>query len=190
MGEAVGSEVGKLLAPVDELDWTLGPPGARTTLVEYADFEDPACRRVHFVLHQLRLNMGDQLRFIFRHCPQSHVHSHALRAAEAAEAAGAQGRFWEMHDLLFTRKDALELWDPVALAEELRIDPSRFVANLESRVFLDRVRVQIAGARRSGVLELPAFFIDGNRYEGGADLPSLSRALGAVEPEVEWVLQP
>jgi protein-disulfide isomerase len=134
------------------------------------------------VVHQLHLRLGDDLRIVFRHYPLTHKHSHAQAAAEAAEAAGAQGRFWEMHDLLFTRRDALELWDPESLAEELKIDPVRFSANLRGHVFLDRVRQSARDARESGVSQTPTFFINGELYEGEHDFDSMLHVLNALRP--------
>src|SRR5688572_30795959 len=104
--------------PVSEHDHSAGPDNAPVTLVEYGDYECPYCGRAHPILHSLQRKLGDQLRFVFRNFPLREAHPHAQHAAEAAESAGAQGKFWEMHDILFEHQDALEDLDLIRYAEE------------------------------------------------------------------------
>jgi protein-disulfide isomerase len=114
----------RLTVPVSERDHVLGPATAPVTLVEYGDYECPFCRAAHASVEQVRQVMGNDLRFVFRHFPLSQIHPHAYQAAEAAEAAGAQGRFWEMHHLLFANQDRLGLRDLIGYAAPSISTPS------------------------------------------------------------------
>src|SRR5690242_7629732 len=107
----------KLTPPVGPGDAILGDPNASVTLAEYGDFECPYCGRAHFAIQEVLRRVGRDVRFVFRHFPLSAMHPHAVRAAEAAEAAGAQGKFWPMHDTLFENQGALDNQDLVAYAE-------------------------------------------------------------------------
>jgi len=122
--------------------------------------------------------MGDNLRFVFRHFPLSEAHPHAQRAAEAAEAAGAQGHFWEMHDLLFHNQDALEDADLLAYAAQIGIDAQRVARELAAGTYAKRVRDDFRGGVRSGVNGTPTFFINGVRYDGNwSDTAEFMQAL-------------
>ncbi|HSU67993.1 MAG TPA: thioredoxin domain-containing protein [Tepidisphaeraceae bacterium] len=156
-----------------ERDHSAGPEDAPVTLVEYGDYECPHCGAVHPIINQIQSSMGDRLRFVFRNFPLSTMHRHAMRAAEAAEAAGAQGRFWPMHDLLFENQQHLEDADLVADAKSIGADASRFQQDLASHRFLSHVQEDFRGAMRSGVKGTPAFFINGERYTGVYDLEPL-----------------
>src|SRR3984893_5910333 len=126
--------VASLTVPVSEdRDHIQGPPDAPATLLEYGDFECPYCGAAYPIIKDVQARMGDALRFVFRNFPITTSHPHAEQAAEAAEAAGAQGRFWEMHDLLYERQDALEEEDLVERAEILGLDVARFVRELSER---------------------------------------------------------
>lgn len=171
----------KLQPPVGERDHIAGSPTARVTLVEYGDFECPFCGAAHPVVRQIQRAMGDRLRFVFRHFPLSTVHPHAALAAEAAEAAGAQGKFWEMHDLLFENQQHLEIEDLIRYAEILGLDPVRFERDLVDHVHLPRVQEDFRSGVRSGVNGTPTFFINDIRYDGGHDLESMMAALAAAE---------
>jgi protein-disulfide isomerase len=167
----------ELTLPVNEHDHVLGPEIAPVTLVEYGDFECPYCAAASVIVKQVLEIMGDQLRFVFRHFPLTQIHPHAEPAAEAAEAAGAQGQFWEMHDVLYENQPRLDSRHLVLFAEELGIDIARFVRELEDGLYRDRVRGDFLGGVRSGVNGTPAFFINGARYDGSWDLPPLVEAL-------------
>jgi protein-disulfide isomerase len=121
--------------------------------------------------------MGDDLRFAYRHFPLSQIHPHAYQAAEAAEAAGAQGRFWEMHDLLFVNQDRLGLRDLIGYAATLELDLERFVTDLRGHAYADRLREDFLSGVRSGVNGTPTFFVNGMRHDGGYDLEALLEAL-------------
>ena len=171
-----------LTDPVDpEVDHIRGPSDARVTMVEYGDFECPYCGRAEPVTRELVRTFGDELAFVFRHLPLADVHEHAEVAAEAAEAAGAQGHFWEMHDLLFANQEALGLDDLIGYAGELGLEVDRFIDDLSSRRHSLRVARDAESADESGVAGTPTFFINGRRHYGAYDLASLTRALRLEE---------
>jgi protein-disulfide isomerase len=170
----------QLTVPVSERDHVLGPATAPVTLVEYGDFECPYCGAAHPSVVQVREALGDELRFAFRDFPLSQIHPHSLQAAEAAEAAGAQGRFWEMHDLLFANQRALELDDLLGYAAALDLDPARFALELEQHTHELRIREDFMSGIRSGVNGTPTFFVNGVRHNGGYDPESLLEAIRAV----------
>lgn len=170
----------RLVPPVSEGDHAAGSDAAPVTLVEFGDFECPHCGRAYPIVKQIQKVMGPDLRFVFRHFPLRQSHPHAERAAEAAEAAGAQGKFWGMHDLLFENQDSLEDSDLVGYAAALGLDVARFTAELESDVHADRVRKDFRSGARSGVNGTPTFFINGLRYDAPWDLPTLSSAIEAA----------
>ena len=169
----------QLYVPVGSRDHVRGSAQASVTLVEYGDFECPYCGAAYPVVDEVRRRMGDDLRFVFRHFPLSRIHPHATKAAEAAEAAAAQGAFWPMHDLLFTHQDALEEDELVSYAAMLELDLVRFSDELTSGVHAARVREDFFSGVRSGVAGTPTFFINGWRYEGRAQPVMLLEALRA-----------
>ena len=145
--------------------------------MEYGDFECPYCGAAYLIIKKTQEIMRDRLRFVFRHFPLTQIHPHAQPAAEAAEAAGAQGQFWEMHDLLFENQPRLDSGHLVRYSEELGLDTVRFVRELEEGVYRERVREDFMSGVRSGVNGTPAFFINGVRYDGSWDLAPLVDAL-------------
>ncbi|HEX5567620.1 MAG TPA: Na+/H+ antiporter NhaA, partial [Streptomyces sp.] len=169
--------------PVDAgTDHIKGPPDAPLTLVEYADFECPFCARATGVTRELRERFGHDLRYVFRHLPLTDVHPHAELAARAAVAAGAQGRFWQMHDLLFTHHDQLEFEDIAGYAAGLGLDVETFLRDLDDDRTADRVRADVASAEASGARGTPTFFIGGRRHTGPHDAQTLARELEASGP--------
>jgi protein-disulfide isomerase len=169
--------LGRLAPPVGKRDHVRGPADAPLTLVEYGDFECPYCAAAYLIVKKVQEVMADQLRLVFRHFPLTQIHPHAQGAAEASEAAGAQGRFWEMHDLLYENQRALDPMHLLGYAEDLDLDTQRFVRELEERVYQPRVREDFMSGVRSGVNGTPAFFINGIRYDGSWDLAPLLEAL-------------
>jgi len=164
--------------PVTEHDHTAGPDEAPVTLVEYGDYECPYCGMAYPIVKEIQRKFGDQLRFVFRNFPLKEAHPHALHAAEAAESAGAQGKFWEMHDAIFEHQHALEDKDLVAYAEAIGIDPDRVADDLSNGTYVKRVREDFRSGVRSGVNGTPTFFINGERYNGPwADPVQFARAL-------------
>jgi protein-disulfide isomerase len=147
------------------------------TLVEYGDFECPHCGQAHRVVKELLRRLGRQLCFVFRHFPLTMVHPHAQQAAEAAEAAGAQGQFWEMHDVLFQHQDALDDSDLLLYAAALGLDRARFLQELAVHEHAPRVREDFMSGVRSGVNGTPAFFINGARHDGAYDLATMLATL-------------
>jgi Na+/H+ antiporter NhaA len=168
----------ELAAPVDpERDHIRGPDEAPVTLVEYGDYECPYCGRAEGTVRELVRDFSEDLRYVFRHLPLEDVHPHAELAAEAAEAAGAQGRFWEMHDLLFADQSALEPADLRDRAARLGLDVERFWDEVRTRAHARRVTEDVRSADESGVAGTPTFFINGLRHQGSYDVETLSAAI-------------
>jgi protein-disulfide isomerase len=171
-------EMSRLSREVSEADHGQGPPDARVTLVEYGDFECPHCGAAYPELKAVQRTMGDALRFVFRHFPLSGAHPHAHQAAEFAEAAATIGRFWEMHAVLFENQQALDEQSLVGYAGTLGCDATLIESALRG-AFAERVRRDFSGGVRSGVNGTPCLFINGQRYEGVLDSPTLIHALRA-----------
>jgi protein-disulfide isomerase len=172
-----GAESGRLAVPVGKRDHVIGPAKAPATLVEYGDYECPYCGQAHPVVQALIEHLGRRLRFAYRHFPLATVHPHAELAAEAAEAAGAQDKVWEMHDLLFENQQALQPEDLAQYAADLDLDVERFIRELEEHAHAPRVREDFMGGVRSGVNGTPTFFINGVRHNGPFDFDSLLEAI-------------
>jgi Na+/H+ antiporter NhaA len=160
-----------------ERDHVRGPDSAPVTLVEYGDYECSYCGQAEVVIRELLDEFGDELRYVWRHLPLNDVHLHAQLAAEAAEAAGAQGQFWGMHDRLLATQDELTGRDLKRYAEELGLDLDRFVDDVHGHVHTDRIAEDVASADASGVAGTPSFFINGRRHQGAYDVDTLSRAV-------------
>ena len=166
-----------LAVPVDpERDHVRGPKKAPVTVVEYGDFECPYCGRAEPSVRELLRDFGD-VRYVWRHLPLTDVHPHAQLAAEAAEAAGRQGAFWPMHDLLLDHQEALGLRDLVGHAASLGLDTERFIADVRKHTGAARVSQDIDSADLSGVSGTPTFFVNGRRHYGAYDIESLSKAV-------------
>jgi Na+/H+ antiporter NhaA len=166
-----------LAVPVDpERDHIRGPEDAAVTLLEYGDLECPYCGQAETVIRELLRDFGD-LRYVWRHLPLNDVHPQAQIAAEAAEAAAAQGRFWEMHDALLSHQDRLKVRDLVAEADNLGLDVERFREHLRKRKGLAHIAEDVESADLSGVSGTPSFFINGHRYQGAYDIDTLSKAV-------------
>jgi protein-disulfide isomerase len=171
----------QLTSPVGDRDHVAGPRDAPVTLVEYGDFECPYCGMAHPIVKAAQRRMKKRLCFVFRHFPLTQAHPHAERAAEAAEAADMEGKFWEMHDMLFEHQDALEDDDLLAYALSLELDVERVRDALEAGLFLPRVREDFRSGVRSGVNGTPTFFINGVRYDGSwTDPAAFIRVLDAA----------
>lgn len=167
----------KLAVSVQAQDHIRGNPNAPLTLLEYGDYQCPYCGAAYPIVEQVRQHFGDRLRFAFRHFPLTQVHPDAESAAEAAEAAGAQGKFWEMHDMLYTHQHALDDAHRAEYAAAIGLDVGRFKLELASHAYAERVREQFLSGVRSGVNGTPTFFINGERHDGSYDLPTLTAAL-------------
>lgn len=169
---------GTLTVPVGPHDHVKGPATAAATLVEYGDFQCPYCREAYPIVKQLQAELGARLRFAFRHFPLTRIHQNAEHAAEAAEAAAAQGAFWQMHDRLFERQFALEDENLVEYARELGLDADRLAGELAAGTYRGRVRESFMSGVKSGVNGTPTFFINDVRHDGSYDFATL---LGALE---------
>jgi Na+/H+ antiporter NhaA/predicted DsbA family dithiol-disulfide isomerase len=166
-----------LAAPVDpRRDHVRGPKAAPVTVVEYGDFECPYCGRAEPAIRELLADFGD-VRYVWRHLPLTDVHPHAQLAAEAAEAAAAQGRFWEMHDMLLRHQDALRPADLIGYATELGLNGERFTRDLRKHVYASRVAEDVDTADLGAVSGTPTFFVNGQRHYGGYDIDALSQAV-------------
>ena len=166
-----------LAVPVTETDHSRGHADAPFTLVEYGDYECPYCGSASPFLRGLERRFGAELRVVFRNFPRTAIHPHAHHAAEAAEAAAAQGKFWEMHDYLFAHQQALEDADLIRYAGELGLDVDRFARDLNDHVYADRVDADAQGGLRSGVSQTPTFFLNGVRQGGAFAVPALMDAI-------------
>jgi protein-disulfide isomerase len=162
-----------------ERDHFRGPEEAPVTVVEYGDFECPFCGRAEPVVRELLQEFGD-IRYVWRHLPLSDVHPNAQLAAEAAEAAGRQDAFWEMHDLLFEHQDALSPRDLMSYAEELGLEAERFMDDLREHAGAAQVAEDVDSADLSGVSGTPTFFVNGRRHQGAYDIGALSAAVRAA----------
>jgi protein-disulfide isomerase len=167
-----------LTVPVDEdRDHVQGPADAAVTLVEYGDYECPYCGAAYPIVKEVQARMGDRLRFVFRNFPITTSHPHAEQAAESAEAAAVQDRFWEMHDVLYENQRRLEDEDLRAYAEQLGLDVERFASELAEHAHADRVREDFMSGVRSGVNGTPTFYINGARHDDSYALETLLAAL-------------
>lgn len=157
---------------ISSVDHVRGDVDAPVTLLEYGEFECVHCGRAYHTIRQM-LREVPEVRFVFRHFPQDDVHPFSERSALAAEAAGAQGRFWDMHDFLFESQHQLEYDDLARHARELGLDGDRFTRDLVDRSHLSKVHADRASGIALGVTGTPSFLINGTRYEGDYDTPSL-----------------
>jgi protein-disulfide isomerase len=166
------------LAPLDEkVDHVRGSPASRL-IIEYGDYECPYSRQAFHAIELVEQQLGGNVRFAFRHFPLTSIHPHALAAAAAAEAAARQGRFWDMHELLFHRQKALEDGDLRGYAARLGLDVAAFDRDRASSAVLARIRRDVDSGLASGqVVDTPTLFIDGVVHRGGYDPPALLAAL-------------
>src|SRR5215470_1094204 len=169
----------QLTVSVTQLDHILGPGAARVTLVEYGDFECPNCGQAYPAVKILRKHFGERVRFVFRHFPLREVHPHAELAAEAAEAAGAQGKFWPMHDLLFENQLHLNSKNLRQYADKAELDLERYDYEMGDHVYLQRVLEHIDGGARSRVRSTPTFFVNGAVCDVSFGLEHLQQAIRA-----------
>jgi protein-disulfide isomerase len=165
---------GRLAVPVNDRDHTLGPSNAPVTVVEYGDYQCPYCGLAYPITQELLRLRANRVRFVFRHFPLTHVHPYAELAAEAAESAGARGRFWQMHGWLFVNQDRISPATVIAALLDVGVDGAAVVEDIREHRYLDKVRSDFIGGVHSGVNGTPAFFINGIRHVGGYSLPELT----------------
>jgi protein-disulfide isomerase len=174
-----------LAVPVDpERDHIRGPSEAPVTLLEYGDFECPYCGRAEAVIRELLADTGD-VQYVWRHLPLNDVHPKAQQAAEASEAAAAQGKFWEMHDLLLAKQDALSLGDLLGYAEQLGLDAERFEDDVRRHAHAGRIATDVESADFSSVSGTPTFFVNGHRHTGAYDIETLKAAVRQARARVD-----
>jgi len=170
-----------LTPPVSARDHIQGPADAAIVLVEYGDYECPYCGAAYPVVKELQHRMKNKLALVFRNFPLANAHPHAEFAAEAAEAAAAQGKFWEMHDMLYENQEALDPENLVEYATALGLDIPRFTREMDEHVYASRVKEDFRSGVRSGVNGTPTFFINGERYNGPYDVRSMLAAIREAE---------
>jgi protein-disulfide isomerase len=170
----------ELYAPVTSTDHQIGAPHAPVTVVEYGDFECPNCKQAAPAARMLLRRFPDQVQLVFRHFPLEDVHPHALLAAETAECAGAQGKFWEMHDVLFENQLHLDIRHLRRYVENLDLDLARYTAELDDHIYLQKVRENLDSGRRSGVRGTPGFFVNGMIQDVSFGLHALFDATAAI----------
>jgi protein-disulfide isomerase len=170
-----------------DVDHIRGALDGPVTIVEYGDYECPYCANAAPIIREL-LETCDGLRYVWRHLPLTDVHTTAQMAAEAAEAAAEQDRFWELHDLLLANSERLYPTDLHAYAESLGLDVERFEDELRRRRHAPRVRRDVASADASGVAGTPTFFVNGRRHYGAYDVEALVRAVEAARPRTKSLI--
>lgn len=169
-----------LAVPVSTSDHVLGPEHAPVVVVEYGDFECPTCKQAAPTVRLLLERFATRVRVAFRHFPLEQPHPHALAAAEAAESAGEQGRFWEMHDLLFANQEHLALKHLRSYAERLGLDMARFTAEMDDHVYVQRIREHQESGRLSHVRGTPGFFVNGRIQDVSFGFEGLFAAVDAA----------
>lgn len=167
------TEPNRLTTSVSDRDHCQGSSSARITLVQYGDYQCPACQAAHEMLPAIQQQLGEQIRFVFRHFPQSHLHPNAYHAAEASEAAASQNKFWEMHHHLLQHQTRLEDSHLVEYAIALYLDVNQFLAEMSSDCHMARVQADIDSGIQSGVIKTPTFFINTLKYDDSQSLEAL-----------------
>jgi protein-disulfide isomerase len=172
-----------LTVPVSERDHSQGPADATVTLVQYGDYECPYTRQSTTGVRAIQQQLGDKLRFVYRNFPLVQIHPHALHSAEAAEAADAQGKFWEMHDYIFHHQHTLEDSDLRRFAEAVGLNVAQYDQDMAAHSHLARIEADVESGVESGVGGTPTFYINGARHDGSWEqevlLSAIERALKA-----------
>ena len=181
----MSEEIIRLKTSVTDQDHVAGPASAAITLVEYGNFECIQCGRAYRSLKQIRNVLADEVRLVFRNFPMVQTHPRSLRAAEAAEAAGAKGKFWQMHDELFTHQKALEDHDLIRYAKRVGLDIERFTRDLADNVFLPKIQSAYEQSLfDEHVTGTPTIYLNETRYTGATDVQTLLDAINQSDPEV------
>lgn len=168
-----------LTVPLRADDHAIGPADAPVSVVEYGDFECPNCKQAAPAVKLLLRHFSDRVRFVYRHFPLEEVHPHAVAAAEAAECASEQGKFWPMHDLLFDNQANLMLAQLQSYGARLSLDSARYATAMEEHRHLSRIRAQMQSGRDSGCRHTPTFFVDGKIQDVSFGLRALFVAVEA-----------
>jgi len=170
-------EFAKLSQSVSERDHAQGSADAPLTLVEYGDYQCPYCGAAYPVVKHLQKKLGENLRFVFRNFPLNEAHPYALLAAETAEAAALQGKFWEMHDLIYEHQADLGPEIIPAWAKQVGLDLKKFAIDIQQSAINKRIKEDRQSGIRSGVNGTPTFYINGIRYDGPPDFNSMLEVL-------------
>ena len=170
----------RLPAPVSSKDHVRGSPLAKVTLIGYGDFTCPGCAKSYRAVKKIQAEMGSRLRYVFRSFPRVPLDAKSEGAAEAAESAGAQGKFWEIHDRMFENQGACDQLQLAKHAEAVGLDARRFQREMRGHVHLAKVRVMREGGVRSGVVQVPTFFINSLQHESAFGLATLLPAVQAA----------
>ena len=174
----MSEDVKKLTVPIKkDYDHIQGPITAPISLVEYGDFECPYTGQAYLIVKEIKRKFGDTLCFAFRNFPLKEIHPHAQHAAEAAEAAAFQGKFWEMHDHLFEHQNELDDNHLLKYAQEVGLDIKKFKSQLFKHLYAPTINDSLMNGLKSGVEGTPTFFLNGTRYEGSWDLETLLKRL-------------
>lgn len=174
---ALSTNPDRLTPPVSSRDRCQGNSTAKITLVQYGDYQCPICQAAHGIISSIQAQMGDRLRFVFRHFPQSQINPEAYHAAEAAEAAAAQHKFWEMHACLFKHPSQLADSNLVEYAIDLDLDVDWFLQDMSTDRHVARVQADLDSGIDSGVISTPTFFINGLKYNDERSLETLRDAI-------------
>jgi protein-disulfide isomerase len=174
-----------LAVPVTAVDHALGSEHSPVTVVEYGDFECPICKQAAPAVKLVLERFGARIRFVFRHFPVESAHPHAMHAAQAAEAAGGQGKFWQMHDLLFDNQRHLKIANLREYAQRLDLDMPRFIAEMDDEIYLQRVREQMEGGKRSHVRGTPTFYINGVLHDVSFGMHALMEGVAAALKRID-----
>lgn len=158
-----------LTPPVNEKDHSQGKGSANVEIVEYGDYQCPYCGAAYPVIKEIQRTFGDQIKFVFRNFPLSEMHPYALPAAIAAEAADRQGKFWEMHDALFEHQNRLDPEGILIMAKNIGLNLSKFEDDIQDEKLAEKVNADFESGVRSGVNGTPSFFVNGNKFDGGAE---------------------
>ncbi len=174
-----------LAVPVSAVDHSLGPEHSPVTVVEYGDFECPVCKQAVPAVKLVLGRFGNRIRFVYRHFPVESAHPHAMQAAQAAEAAGGQGKFWQMHDLLFENQRHLKIANVREYAQRLQLDMPRFIAEMDDEIYLQRVREHMQSGTQSRIRGTPGFFINGVIQDVSFGMHSLMEGVAAALKRVD-----
>jgi len=175
-----------LAAPDAATDHILGPASAPVTIIEYGDFECPSCGQAHPAVKIILGRFAERVRLVFRHYPQIGIHPHAEMAAEAAEAAGAQGRFWPFHDVLFEHQDHLKERHLRQYAQQVGLDLERFDYEMNEHVYLQRVQEHVRSGELLGIRAMPTFFVNGRVTDVSFGLRHLEEAVERALHDVRY----
>lgn len=188
MAKSINQHPERDLTPaVSDRDHWQGHPQASVVLVEYGDYQCSYCATAHFAIKAVQAKFPKDIKFVFRNFPLSNIHPAALMAAEAAEAAGAQGKFWEMHDLLYENQARLSEALIAEAAQQLGLDVHRLLNEINEHKYLPRIREDFNSGSQSGVNGTPGFFLNGFKYDQPYDVPSLTEALRSLLQENRWL---